>query len=137
MNARHRGNWHGMNWIRQAKRLAIYLRDGLACAYCGASVESGTQFTLDHVHAHTHGGHNHESNLVTCCLRCNASKNSRTLAQFARAVAAYINHNVSAKQIVAHVRACTSRALGKYRLEAKQLIARRGSASRALDYLAQ
>src|SRR5215813_7863200 len=127
--------WNGMNWIRQDKRLAIYLRDGLACAYCGAPVEVGAQFTLDHVRAHTGGGHNHESNLVTCCFRCNASKNSRTLAQFARAVAAYINHNVTAAQIVAHVRACTARPLAAYRVEAKQLVARRGSASRALDYL--
>ncbi|KKK72946.1 hypothetical protein LCGC14_2898780, partial [marine sediment metagenome] len=33
----------GMNWIRPEKRLAIYLRDGLACCYCGATVEDGTK----------------------------------------------------------------------------------------------
>lgn len=125
-----------MNWIRQDKRLAIYLRDGLACAYCGDSVEGGAQLTLDHVRSHNGGGHNDESNLVTACLRCNASKNSRTLAQFAKAVAAYINHNVKPAQITAHVRACTSRALGAHRAEAKKLMARRGSASQVLDYLA-
>jgi 5-methylcytosine-specific restriction endonuclease McrA len=134
---RHRGGWQGMNWIRQDKRLAIYLRDGLACVYCGAAVEGGAQFTLDHVRSHTRGGSTDATNLATACLTCNASKNSRTLAQFAKAVAVYINHSLTAAQVVAHVRACTSRALGEYRTEAKKLIARRGSASRVLDYLAQ
>lgn len=31
----------GMNWIRKDKRLAIYMRDGMACVYCG--------LTLDHL----------------------------------------------------------------------------------------
>lgn len=30
-----KADWQGMNWIRQDKRLAIYLRDGLACVWCG------------------------------------------------------------------------------------------------------
>ena len=34
---------HGMNWLPKARRLAIYLRDGLACAYCGASVEDARE----------------------------------------------------------------------------------------------
>jgi len=37
----------GMNWIRKEKRLAIYLRDGLACGYCGQSIEDGAKLTLD------------------------------------------------------------------------------------------
>jgi 5-methylcytosine-specific restriction endonuclease McrA len=134
---RDRGGWQGMNWIRQDKRLAIYLRDGLACVYCGASVEGCAQFSLDHVRPHNGGGHNHESNLATSCIRCNASKNGRTLAQFAKAVAAYINHKVKPAQIIAHVRACCARPLGEYRIEAKKLMSRRGSASAVLDYLAQ
>lgn len=34
MSAR-KENWQGMNWCRPATRLAIYLRDGMACTYCG------------------------------------------------------------------------------------------------------
>src|SRR5438128_11454104 len=33
----------GMNWIRPEKRLALYLRDGLACCYCGEAVEDGAK----------------------------------------------------------------------------------------------
>lgn len=35
-------NWQGMNWIRQEKRYAIYLRDGLACVWCKATIEDTT-----------------------------------------------------------------------------------------------
>ena len=58
--ARGRGDWQGMNWIRQDKRLAIYLRDGLACAYCGHSVESGASLSLDHLKPASKDGCNHE-----------------------------------------------------------------------------
>ena len=30
---------NGSKWIRPEKRMAIYLRDGLACVYCGEGVE--------------------------------------------------------------------------------------------------
>jgi hypothetical protein len=123
----------GMNWIRPPKRLAIYLRDGLACAYCGDSVEAGAALTLDHVRPTVHGGTNNERNLVTACQRCNLSKNSRSLLTFARAVAGYINHDVTAEQIVAHVKDCSGRALD-IKL-AQSLIAERGSASKALSAL--
>lgn len=38
----------GGYWIKTT-RLAIYLRDGCACAYCGASLEQSAQ--LSHVRA--------------------------------------------------------------------------------------
>ena len=125
----------GMNWITQHKRLAIYLRDGLACAYCGESVEDGAGLTLDHVLAVIAGGTNHEANLVTACMRCNSSKNDRPSATFAKAVAAYINHGLEAKQITAHVATCVARSLKPYLVEAKRLIAERGSASRVIAHL--
>jgi purine nucleoside permease len=121
-----------MNWIRQDKRLAIYLRDGLACCYCGASTEDGAQLTLDHVKAASKGGSNHESNLVTCCSRCNSSRGARSLTAFAAAVAGYVNHGVKADDILRHVANVTRRSLKAYRAEAKQLIERRGSAAKAL-----
>lgn len=121
-----------MNWITQHKRLAIYLRDGLACAYCGQSVEQGAPLTLDHVRSHVRGGCNHETNLVTACERCNKSKGDRTLAAFARAVATYVNHGLTAEQVIAHVRKCASRSLNPHREAARQMIVERGSASKAL-----
>lgn len=130
--ARGNGKWQGMNWIRQEKRLALYLRDGLACAYCGHSVENGATLSLDHVMPHSKGGGNHESNLVTCCTRCNASRGNRGLRAFCRAVAEYLNHGVEAAEIESHVRSCTRRSLAAAKIEAKQMIARRGSAARVL-----
>lgn len=133
--ARGRGKWQGMNWIRQDKRLAIYLRDGLACAWCGHSVECGASLSLDHVVPHSNGGSNHETNLVTACERCNKSRGNRSAAAFSRAVAGYVNHGVDANEILSHVRKCTRRDLAKAKAEAKKLIARRGSAARVLASL--
>lgn len=81
MDARHE-NWQGMNWIRKEKRLAIYLRDGMACCYCGASVEEGTQLTLDHLRCHVNGGGNDTTNLVTACFRCNSAKTASDVEEF-------------------------------------------------------
>ena len=123
-----RESWTGMNWIRQDKRLAIYLRDGLSCCYCGASVEQGAQLSLDHVKPHSKGGSNKATNLVTCCTRCNSARQDRPVAEFARGVANYLG--VDAAEIVAHVRRVRRRQLP--RAEAKAMIARRGSAARVL-----
>lgn len=131
-DARGNGNWQGMNWIRQEKRLAIYLRDGLACAYCGHAVEDGASLSLDHVKPHSKGGDNHESNLVTCCERCNKSRGNRAVRTFCRAVAEYLDHGVEAADIESHVRACIRRDLKTHRSEAKEMISRRGSAAKVL-----
>jgi hypothetical protein len=132
-NARSNGNWQGMNWIRQEKRLAIYLRDGCACAWCGATLEGGAKLTLDHLTPHSKGGSNNERNLVTCCKACNDSRGARSVRKFAIAVATYINHGVTADDITAHVRACSRRALKPFIAEAKALIALRGSAFAVLN----
>ena len=92
-----------MNWIRPEKRLAIYVRDGLACCYCGESVEDGAKLTLDHVKAYSHGGDNAATNLVTCCHRCNSSRGNRPVRTFIRTVAAYLNHGATADSILRHV----------------------------------
>jgi len=126
-------NWQGMNWIRQEKRLAIYLRDGMACAYCSAGVEQGARLTLDHIVPVESGGRNAEVNLITACDRCNAAKGVRNLAEFIRATAAYLNNGVLAIDIHRHVLDCCARELDLDR--AKLLIAERGSAAKALAHL--
>ena len=127
---RDKGIWNGMNWIRQEKRLAIYLRDGLACAWCSASIEEGTTLSLDHLTPHSRGGSNRESNLVTACSRCNSSRGARSVRNFAEAVAGYLNHGVLPAAIESHVRDCARRKLDV--AAAKQLIAKRGSVARAM-----
>ena len=58
------------NWLRREKRLAIYLRDGLACIYCGSS----DRLTLDHLTPLSRRGTNHPDNLVSACGPCNTRK---------------------------------------------------------------
>jgi hypothetical protein len=124
--------WQGMNWISQVKRLAIYLRDGMACAYCGDSVETGARLSVDHVVPHSCGGTNDTHNLVTACERCNKSKNGRTLRKFSVALALYLNHGTTPEAIRAHVKACTRRDLQPFRAEAEKMIEARGSVAKVL-----
>ena len=81
----------GMNWIRKAKRLAIYGRDGLECVYCGRGVEDVERMTLDHVVPVSDGGGNDSDNLVTACVGCNSAKGDRDFEQFVAAVADYLD----------------------------------------------
>lgn len=129
-NARQKA-WYGMNWIRPERRLAIYLRDGLACVYCSGAVEGGVQLTLDHVRTHRDGGGNENANLVTACKRCNDSRGARSVKKFAVAAAAYLNHNIKPEMIVDHVRAQQKKSVDV--AEAKALIARRGSVAKVLS----
>ena len=130
---RGKRHWQGMNWCRQSTRLAIYLRDGLACAYCGQAIEDGAQLTLDHLTPHSRGGGNEARNLVTACKRCNSARGNRSVRAFTRATAEYLNHGVTPDEIEKHVRACARRVLP--RAEAMEMIARRGSAAAALAAL--
>ena len=122
-----------MNWITQCKRLAIYLRDGLACAYCGSTVTEGAQLSLDHLKPYSKGGSNEASNLITCCSKCNSSRGNRSYTKFADNVAGYLNHGLTGKDIVKHIKTCIKRELNT--AEAKELIARQGSCFNVLKSL--
>ena len=114
---------NGGNWIRRDKRLAIYLRDGLSCAYCGAVMEQGdTQLTLDHVTPQELGGSNDASNLVCCCKRCNSRKQDKPLRDF---LAVLASEGVDTAQIPARIRRRTRRSMRKWRRIAKAVIAAR------------
>lgn len=69
---------HGGNWIRKERRVAIYMRDGSRCVYCG----SRRRLTLDHVKPRAMGGTSRNGNLVTCCNACNTSKHSLSLRRW-------------------------------------------------------
>lgn len=132
MAARGKKNseYQGMNWCAPQTRLAIYLRDGMACGYCGAGIEDEIRLTLDHLTPHTYGGTNEVANLITCCAKCNSSRGARSWTEFAVAVGGYINHDITGADIINHIRACVSRELP--RAEAKEMIARRGKLSAVL-----
>lgn len=50
---------------------------GMSCEYCGSEATG-----VDHITPTSAGGPDADSNVVACCLRCNASKNSRDLLTF-------------------------------------------------------
>lgn len=122
MTTKSNRTWNGMNWIRQEKRLAIYIRDGLACVYCGTTHEEAT-LTLDHIKPHSKGGGNDARNLVTCCHKCNCSRGNRPVKEFAATVASYLDHDETTEKIMKHIRNCRNRKLNIQ--EAKEIIGRR------------
>lgn len=73
------------NWCRPLKRLALYIRDGFRCAYCGEDLRDAApaEMGLDHLTPWTRGGSNDPSNLVTCCRSCNSSRKDRPWREFA------------------------------------------------------
>ena len=124
--------WNGAKWIRRERRLAIYLRDGLACAYCGSGLEDeGVTLSLDHIIPVVHGGDNRTSNLVTSCRKCNSVRGNRSLEDFAIAVATYLNRGVTAQVIIDHVRACAARSLNMG--SAVRIMAKRATWQQALE----
>jgi 5-methylcytosine-specific restriction endonuclease McrA len=113
----------GSKWIRRDKRLAIYLRDGLACVYCGDAMEYGHPcLTLDHVRPQEHGGVNHERNLVCCCRSCNSAKQDKSTKAFIKYLAAK-GHD--ADTVSARIRRNTRRSLIPWRAIAKAILTAR------------
>ncbi len=125
--ARGKGKHHGSHWITDVRRVAIYLRDGMACAYCGATVEDGTTIlSLDHIIPHSKGGNNSESNLISSCKRCNSSRGNRDLDTFTCVVSEYTNRGITALQLFTYINDQIRMDLAPYITEAKTIIARRG-----------
>ena len=56
----------------------LFGRDRHMCAYCG-DVHGNASLSRDHIHPVSKGGQNIWTNVVTCCLKCNAKKGSKTL----------------------------------------------------------
>jgi len=72
-------------WITPTKRLAMYLRDGFVCGYCGTDLrrEPRANVGLDHLLPRKRAGGNEASNLITSCGHCNSSKGTRDYTEFA------------------------------------------------------
>ena len=121
VGGRKRGQ--GSKWCAKDKRLALYLRDGCSCAYCGRTVALGIDATLDHVLACELGGTNEPKNLVTACLSCNSQKRDLTLRRWF----AFLRSNgTDTAKLGARIRRNTRKNLAKYRRQAKMLISLHG-----------
>ena len=77
-------------WIRTAKRAAIYERDGWECVYCGRGPRDVRRMSqavvilsLDHLTPRSQGGTNDARNLITSCISCNSSRRDRDWRDFA------------------------------------------------------
>jgi 5-methylcytosine-specific restriction endonuclease McrA len=75
------------NWCPRWKRIAIYIRDGFSCMYCGCDLRNAKphEITLDHLDPVCDG---HPKNapaqrLVTACQRCNSKRQDRPWTQYA------------------------------------------------------
>lgn len=113
---------NGGKWIRQDKRLAIYLRDDCCCIYCGAPMDEGHEMTIDHVRPQELGGSNKETNLVTACKACNSAKGAKSLRDFM----VYLDAKGADTQgLAAKVRRHTRRSIKRLRSQAKKIIIRR------------
>ena len=127
------------SWIRQDKRLAIYLRDLCTCVYCGRKVIPGVDATLGHVVPRVSGGTNHETNLVTACLSCNSAKGALTLRQWykhlrVQRLAIYLRDDGA--RVAKRVRRQRSKPLRVHLTHARQLIGAAGSYTGACQAIA-
>lgn len=75
---------NGSKWLRPDKRLAIYLRDGFLCAYCGRNLVNvpAAQRAIDHVVPISAGGTNDAANLCLSCKACNDRKQNKPARQY-------------------------------------------------------
>jgi len=76
---------NGGKWITRERRLAIYIRDGFICQYCGRDMRNAdpVEVSLDHLQARSHGGNNNSDNLVTACRSCNSARGNKDWADYA------------------------------------------------------
>lgn len=132
-DARANGEWQGFNWIRKDLRLAIYLRDGMACMWCGTTIEEGGKLTLDHIQPHSKGGSNVPANLVTACVKCNCSRGNRSAKAFAAAASQYVNHGVTATQILTAIKTHLTKDVKSFRTEANAIMSRRPTWQSAIE----
>jgi hypothetical protein len=103
----------GGKWITRVRRLALYLRDGLCCAYCRRDLHDAParDITLDHLTCRAKGGKNHRNqNLVTACRSCNSRRQDTPL------------HLFCDPETRAAIRRRTRRSLARYIALAKALL---------------
>lgn len=64
--------------IPQGVRFDVFRRDNFTCVYCGRGSPEVT-LHCDHVVAHSKGGSDDQSNLVTACSDCNYGKGAKSV----------------------------------------------------------
>lgn len=72
-------------WITKVRRLAIYIRDGFCCLYCGRDLKAAkpSEVHLDHLSPREAGGSDDPTNLITACRSCNCARQNRAWWKYA------------------------------------------------------
>lgn len=96
--------------------MQIYLRDKFTCCFCDAT----TNLSLDHVIPKSQGGHNYESNLLTCCERCNKRRQDMHFETFMQRVAPK-----DYKKRIIRAQRCLDTPIHTFRREADMVLAER------------
>jgi 5-methylcytosine-specific restriction endonuclease McrA len=110
--------YRGSNWIRKEKRLAIYMRDGMRCVYCGKSYEK-TLLTLDHIKPVDSGGSNNKYNLITCCVSCNSKKQNIQMLDFLERI---IPDYFDRMAIISKINKLRNRSIKRLLIDAKEIL---------------
>ena len=74
----------GIHRARDARRVAVLIRDGNKCRYCRSYV--GDDAHIDHVIPRAAGGTREIDNLVTSCAGCNSRKGNTPVQEFHGAI---------------------------------------------------
>jgi hypothetical protein len=115
-------------WITEARRWAIWARDGFACVYCGVSLAAGARLTLDHVRPRARGGTHASTNLVTACVHCNSVRADTSIRVFCARLRVLAVPAEVVDAIPARVRAATRRPVDLTRGHALAAAAKAGKA---------
>jgi 5-methylcytosine-specific restriction endonuclease McrA len=105
-------------WIRKDKRLAIYMRDGMKCVYCGKFFDRNL-LTLDHIKPRDKGGTNDSRNLITSCWSCNSKKQNKRIDFFVKQIT---KNFIEYKEKMRHIKKLKNRSIEKLRKKAKRIL---------------
>jgi len=77
-------NWTPPNRKRQqltSRKLKIANRDGLVCFFCGLTVKSVNDLTVEHLLSFKHGGTDNINNLALACEKCNVAVGHKSITE--------------------------------------------------------
>ena len=80
----HINDWYNKKRETRASRysrVGVFKRDNWTCQYCG-KIGNKKNMTIDHVVPKSRDGKNTFENTVTCCIKCNSMKGSKSVEQF-------------------------------------------------------
>jgi len=79
-------DWHNKKRETRASkysRASVFKRDNWTCQYCN-KVGTKKNMTIDHIIPKSRNGKNTFENTVTCCMKCNSIKGSKSLEELYR-----------------------------------------------------